>query len=149
MELEFFQILSRQNGYLFHLFSILAKFLRGLSLANTQITRTALPQKWAEGLGETAQRIVAIANPLRILLFGSGMSGCINADSDIDLLVVVRGPVHRRQLAQRIYRCLHGVGIPVDIIVATEEDIERFGNNPGTILRSALAEGQVIYENSA
>jgi len=41
----------------------------------------------------------------------------------LDVLVTVRGPVHRRQLAQKINRNLHGVGASVDIVVATEEDI--------------------------
>ena len=118
-------------------------------MAITQTSMTGLPQKWVDALDEAANRIVATAQPLRILLFGSGASGRFNADSDLDLLVVVRGPVHRRQLAQRIYRCLHGVGVPLDIIVATEEDIEKYGDSPGTILRPALTEGQVIYDSRA
>ena len=70
----------------------------------------------------------------------------MNRNSDFDMLVVMREPVHRRQTAQKIYRNLHGTGIAVDIVVATEKDIKEYGNRPGTILKSALREGRVLYE---
>ncbi|MGC8856525.1 MAG: nucleotidyltransferase domain-containing protein [Anaerolineae bacterium] len=94
---------------------------------------------------EVTRRILEIVQPQRVLLFGSSARGEITPDSDLDVLVIVRGPVHRRQLAQKINRNMHGVGAPVDIIVATEEDIARYGDKFGTILRPALMEGQVLY----
>ena len=57
--------------------------------------------------------------------------------------------MHRRSLAQEIYRHLHGIRLPVDVIVVTEQDIEQYGDRVGTILRPALREGQVIYERPA
>jgi putative aminopeptidase FrvX len=70
----------------------------------------------------------------------------MSKDSDFDMLVVMREPVHRRKIAQTIYRNLHGTGISVDIVVATEKDLEKYGQRPGTILKSALQEGRVLYE---
>jgi hypothetical protein len=64
----------------------------------------------------------------------------------LDLLVIVREPVHRRAVAQEIYRNLHGILLPVDVVVVTERDVEQYGDKVGTILRPALREGQVIYE---
>ena len=97
-------------------------------------------------LQEVTRRIVDTANPVRVLLFGSTARRQANRDSDLDLLVVMRGPVHRRRMAQEIYRNLRGVGVPVDIVVATEDDLEEFGQSPGTILKPALQEGLVVYE---
>lgn len=97
-------------------------------------------------LVNVTRRIVAVANPLRILLFGSAVSGSMTRDSDIDLLVIVRGPVHRRKLAQKIYRNLHGLGIAVDVVVATEEDVAKHAQQVGSILRPALSEGKIIYD---
>jgi predicted nucleotidyltransferase len=102
---------------------------------------------YARTLRDVTQRIVSTAKPQRIILFGSSARKTRNRDSDIDLLVIVRGPVHRRQLAQKIYRNLHGIGLPVDVIVATEDDIEKHGNQIGTILRPALKEGKVLYDS--
>jgi uncharacterized protein len=97
-------------------------------------------------LNEVTRRIVASVKPQRVLLFGSGARRRMNKHSDFDMLVVMREPVHRRQTAQKIYRNLHGTGIAVDIIVATEKDLEKYGRQPGTILKSALQEGRVLYE---
>ena len=94
---------------------------------------------------EVTRRILETVQPQRVLLFGSGARGQFTRDSDLDVLVIVRGPVHRRRLAQKIYRNLRGVGAPVDIVVATEEDVLQYGDKLGTILRPALMEGRVLY----
>lgn len=97
-------------------------------------------------LDEVTRRIVESVKPQRVLLFGSAARGRMSKDSDLDMLVVMRKSVHRRQVAQKIYRNLHGTGIAVDIIVATEKDLEQYGERAGTILKSALQEGRVLYE---
>lgn len=104
----------------------------------------SLPSKKA--LREVTRRIVHVAKPSRLLLFGSAASGHMTKDSDLDILVVVQGPVHRRKIAQEIYRSLRGVGVAVDVVVATEEDLRNCGQRAGTILKPALREGRVIYE---
>jgi predicted nucleotidyltransferase len=96
-------------------------------------------------LDEIVRRIVRVVHPQRIFLFGSAARGQLGPDSDLDLLVIVREPVHRRALAQEIYRNLHGFPLPVDVVVATERDVEQYGDRIGTILRPALREGEVIY----
>jgi len=108
-------------------------------------TENKLSPQVAKIAEEVTRRILEIVQPQRVLLFGSSARGKFTPDSDLDVLVIVRGPVHRRQLAQRINRNLHGVGAPVDIVVATEEDIAQYGDKLGTILRPALTEGQVLY----
>jgi len=97
-------------------------------------------------LKEVTRRIVALVNPRRVVLFGSAARGRMKKDSDFDMLVVVRAPVHRRQMAQKIYRGLHGVGIAVDVVVATEDDLKKYGTRSGTVLKPALKEGRVLYE---
>jgi len=105
---------------------------------------SALPNK--KILDEVTRRIVASVKPQRILLFGSAARGRMSKDSDLDMLMIMREPVRRRQTAQKIYRNLHGTGIAVDIVVAAEKDLEKYGQRAGTILRSALQEGLVLYE---
>lgn len=97
-------------------------------------------------LKEITRRIVVLANPRRVVLFGSATRGEMRKDSDYDVLVVVSEPVHRRRLAQKIYRGLHGMGVSVDVVVATDDDLKKYGSRAGTILKSALTEGQVLYE---
>ena len=97
-------------------------------------------------LDEVIRRVVRVADPERIVLFGSAARGEMGPDSDLDLLVVKSG-AHRRRLAQDIYRALVGVGQPVDVVVVTPDDLVRYVDY--LILRSALGEGRVVYERPA
>ncbi|MEW6216692.1 MAG: nucleotidyltransferase domain-containing protein [Candidatus Bipolaricaulota bacterium] len=99
----------------------------------------------ADVLDDIVRRIVTVADPDKIILFGSAARGEMRPSSDLDLLVVKSG-VHRRRLAQRIYRDLIGAGQAVDIVVASPDDLHRYGDSVGLIYRSALQEGEVIYE---
>ena len=94
---------------------------------------------------ETTKRIISVAHPTRIMLFGSAVRGDMHENSDIDLLVVVPSGTHRRKTAQKIYRSLIGVGFAADIVVVTESDIVEFKNHEGMIIRPALEEGKVLY----
>lgn len=100
-----------------------------------------------EYLDEVIRRIVAVAKPERIILFGSAARGETGPDSDLDLLVVKSG-VHRRHLAQEIYRGLFGIPVPVDVIVVRPEDVRAFQGKVGTIIDPALREGREVYRGA-
>lgn len=106
------------------------------------------PRNPDEALKEIVSRIVAFAQPEKIILFGSSVHGNLGPDSDLDILVI-KSDVHRRKLAQAIYRQLYGVGYPVDVVVVTPEDIRKYGNNPTLIIEPALREGRVLYATEA
>ncbi len=97
-------------------------------------------------IGEILQRILAVAQPVKVVLFGSAARGEMGTDSDIDLLVVVPSDRHRRRTAQTIYRNMIGVGFAADIVVVTEEDIERYRDMPGVVIMPAMEEGRVLYD---
>jgi predicted nucleotidyltransferase len=98
----------------------------------------------ARTLDEIVRRVVEVAEPERIILFGSAARGESRPDSDIDLLVVKEG-AHRRKLSQAIYRRLLGIGRSVDVVVVTPDDIERYRDAVGLVIRPALEEGRTIY----
>lgn len=98
-----------------------------------------------ELLDEIVRRIVEAACPDRIILFGSAARGGMGKDSDLDLLVIKSGVSHRRKLAQQIRLRMFGVGVPMDIVVVTPEDIEAFQDKVGTMIGSAVREGEEIY----
>jgi predicted nucleotidyltransferase len=100
-------------------------------------------------LDEIIRRVVEVAAPDRIILFGSAARGEMGPDSDVDLLVVKSGVAHRRRLAQQIELGLFGVPVPTDIIVVTPEDIEAYGDRVGTIIAPALREGKEVYAAAA
>ena len=95
-------------------------------------------------LQEIVRRIVEVAKPERIILFGSAARGEMGLDSDLDFLVIKRCG-QRRKTARKIERSLIGMKIPTDIIVATPEDIHRYKDTIGLIFRPALREGRTVY----
>jgi predicted nucleotidyltransferase len=95
-------------------------------------------------LDKIVRRIVKVAKPEKIIMFGSAARGEMGRNSDVDLLVIKSG-VHRRKLAMKIYRSLGGVGCPVDVVVVRPEDIKRYGNCPALIIEPALREGKLLY----
>ncbi|OGW15981.1 MAG: nucleotidyltransferase [Nitrospirae bacterium GWA2_42_11] len=103
--------------------------------------KTVLPIK----LIEIIRRIVEVANPDKIILFGSAARGQMGPNSDLDLLVVKSGDFHRGRLIEEIYMNLFGVGQAVDIIVVTPEDIERYKDSFAVVIYPALKEGKVVY----
>jgi predicted nucleotidyltransferase len=96
-------------------------------------------------LEEIVHRIVAVANPERILVFGSAARGEMGPNSDIDLLVIKSGDYHRGRLTEEIYMSLFGVGAAVDVVVATPEDVERYRDEPATVIAPALRDGRVVH----
>jgi predicted nucleotidyltransferase len=112
-------------------------------VTNKQGTR---PQP--EVLKEIVRRIVEVAQPEQIIMFGSAARGEMGPNSDIDLLVVKAG-CHRLELAGSIHQNLWGVGHAVDIVVVTPEDVIRYGDVPALVIAPALREGLVIYPDDA
>lgn len=97
-------------------------------------------------LPEITRRIVQASDPDKIIMFGSYARGNFNVNSDLDLLVIVPTPRPLRQESIRIRRVLRGLLVPVDIVVATTEQIQRLGRLNGLIYKTALTEGKVLYE---
>ena len=91
-------------------------------------------------------RIVRECHPLKIILFGSHARGEAGPESDVDLLVVLPEVLNTRQAAVAVRRLLVDLPVPKDIIVTTPAEIARRGDVVGTVLRPALREGKVLYE---
>jgi predicted nucleotidyltransferase len=96
-------------------------------------------------LANVIQRVVAAANPDKIILFGSAARGEMGPNSDLDLLVIKSGKFDRGKLTNRIYRYLRGVGTAVDIVVVSPADVERYRDTHCLVICPALREGKVVY----
>lgn len=94
------------------------------------------------------QRIVEQFRPDKVILFGSHARGTAGSDSDADLLVIMPVCGSRRKLAARIDAALAGIGLPKDIVLATPDEVEAYGDMIGTVLRAALRQGKVLYDRT-
>jgi predicted nucleotidyltransferase len=98
-----------------------------------------------EVLEEIIRRVVEVAQPERIILFGSAARGEMGRNSDVDLLVIKRGKYDQRRLTGDIYVNLHGVGQAVDVIVVTPEQVEKYRDTHWMVICPALREGREVY----
>lgn len=94
---------------------------------------------------DLVRRIVEVAHPVRIILFGSAARGEMGPWSDLDVLVVTEGELAAQQAWRKLYPAMRGLGAPIDILVVTVADLERHKNNIGLIYRRILREGREIY----
>lgn len=93
-------------------------------------------------LREIVWRIVEVADPDKIILFGSAARGEMGLNSDLDLLIVKAGVPHGGRLTEEIYMGLRGVGIAVDMIIVTPEDVERYRDTHATVIKPAIRDGR-------
>ena len=97
-------------------------------------------------LDEVVRRVLTVARPERIILFGSAATGQMTEDSDLDLLVVEPEPADTRDRSVRIRRALGDVRYPVDVIVMSSARFEETKNLIGGNAYPARKYGRVLYE---
>ncbi len=99
----------------------------------------------AETLDEIVERLVALASPVKIILFGSNARGEAQPGSDLDLLVVEKEVAEQYDEALRLDRALRDFMLPIDLVVVSEVQFDRYGRVPGTVYYRSLKEGRVLY----
>lgn len=102
----------------------------------------------SDAIALVSTRIVRDFHPQQIILFGSHGRGDADERSDIDLLIVMPDGPNRQATALAITQSLSDLTVPTDVLVTTQEEIARRAHVVGTVLRSALQEGKVLYDRS-
>ena len=94
---------------------------------------------------EVVNRVLSVARPDRIIMFGSAATGHMTKDSDIDLLVVEPSPANTRERSVEIRDAVGNIGYPVDVVVMGTDRFERTKQVIGGIAYPANKYGRVIY----
>lgn len=85
--------------------------------------------------------------PAQVFLFGSHARGEATADSDLDFLVVERGAEPTVEEWVRLRDALPPLGVPVDVIVMSDDLVRRRRDVPGSLVYTALREGRLVAES--
>lgn len=97
-------------------------------------------------LEKAIQIIIQVANPDKIILFGSRAKGYYKDESDYDLFILKKEVGNKRKLTQLLYRSIYGIGASVDLIVESMEKFNELKDNPYMIYREIAKSGKVVYE---
>ncbi|MBI3969248.1 MAG: nucleotidyltransferase domain-containing protein [Chloroflexi bacterium] len=97
-------------------------------------------------LVEAVRRLVELFRPERVYLFGSQARGEANEDSDYDLLLVVsESDLSAYERDQEGYRALRGVRLPIDLLVFTRAEFERYLPAAASLASTVVREGRLLY----
>lgn len=97
-------------------------------------------------LSEIVRRVLTVAKPDKIILFGSAATDRMSRDSDIDLLIVEPDTSDQRSQYVGIRKALWGIDHPFDIVFISSQWFEQSKNAVGGIAHPANKYGMVIYE---
>ncbi len=91
------------------------------------------------------RQIVEHFQPQKIILFGSYAYGTPNADSDVDLLIVM--PFEDRD-SKKAIEIISRVKtkLPLDLLVRTSEQVERRIEMEDFFMRDIVYKGKILYE---
>jgi predicted nucleotidyltransferase len=93
--------------------------------------------------------IVGIANPIKIILFGSRARGIYREKSDYDFLVVVDNGVNARAVYKKLNIEIRRNGSPLDFVVNDLSDFESKSKKLGSVVYDAVHEGVELYARKA
>jgi uncharacterized protein len=105
-----------------------------------------LPPDDARTLADLVERLVARFGPDRIYVYGSQARGEANADSDVDLMLIVAAsdlPAHQRD--QEARRALGVHTLPLDVVVWTREEFEARVGARASLPATVQREGRTLY----
>jgi hypothetical protein len=97
---------------------------------------------------EIIQKIATVFHPRRIILFGSRARGQARPDSDVDLLIEMETNLHPVERRIQIRRLFWPPPCAMDFLVYTPAELGERQNVIGSIVRSVLREGKVLYEQT-
>ncbi|MBF0290762.1 MAG: nucleotidyltransferase domain-containing protein [Nitrospinae bacterium] len=101
-------------------------------------------------IGEVVEAIAREATPEQIILFGSHAKGDATDESDIDLLVVESGEFgpekSRRKELARLSKAVARFQFPIDILLYSKTEVERWKHSLNNVVAHAFREGKVVYE---
>lgn len=103
-------------------------------------------------LDEMTKIIVEVADPEKVILFGSRARGTAGPHSDYDFLIVVSQPFgkdrSRRQTTGNIWWILRHLDVSVDLLLYNEIEIDYYSQSLNHVVSCALREGKLMYERS-
>jgi len=101
--------------------------------------------KYEAKIPEIREKIVKGIDPEKIILFGSYAWGQPAENSDVDLLIIQKSEEPRRARQVSLRKKLFGIGVPMDLLVYTQEELNYRLELEDFFFEKIINEGKVIY----
>ena len=114
-----------------------------ITLEKLQTQRAARKRQLENALKEIVLKLEGMG-ALKIVVFGSYVSGTVRRWSDLDIIVVMPPTMSGKQWFKEIYDKVDA-GVAADILTFTEEELEA-KIETSSFIRHALKTGRIVYE---
>ena len=114
------------------------------------MTVQAKERDWSvtdEKVKEAVRRIIEVADPSRVVLFGSRARGENRSDSDLDLAVIIDAP--EEDVRHRLPRqALRGLRMEISLIVVSQQKYDLHRPWLNSVFHSIDREGIILYDRN-
>ncbi len=97
----------------------------------------------------TLQKIIdytiRVAEPDKIILFGSMASGKITAHSDVDLLIISENTHIKKDISKMIMTFCREFSLKTDVLIYSEAELALEQQRPYSFLGAILKDGKDVY----
>ncbi len=94
---------------------------------------------------EVKNRIVEKFHPEKIILFGSYANGEPNDESDLDLLIIQRTDLPKKERRPIIRKELKEFKLAMDLLIYTPDEVDYWKDTPAAFVTQVIMEGKVLY----
>ncbi len=96
-------------------------------------------------IAEAGRRLLEAAPPRsRVILFGSHARGEAGRNSDLDFLVIEPAVQDVVEETYRLRCTLDDLDVFADVVLASDEEAQAWGDVHGTVIHAALSEGRPL-----
>jgi predicted nucleotidyltransferase len=94
------------------------------------------------------KKVVEIAKPSRVFLFGSWPRGEATVDSDLDLAILVSDDRKSEigEMHSKIRDGLRGIPMSIDLIIASEGHVAEFLSSVNSVYYKIVHRGKLVYD---
>lgn len=89
-----------------------------------------------------------VAEPEKVILFGSMADGTANRFSDVDLLIITENADMKQEIASRIVSYTHELSLKSDVLVYSISEMEKQCEQSNSFIAAIIKSGEVVYEKN-
>lgn len=87
----------------------------------------------------------SIAEPDKIILFGSMATGNVNNFSDVDLLIISNNTSAKKEITSLIENYTNELSLKTDVLFYSEKEIQKEISTPDSFVAGILKAGKIVF----